>query len=66
MHLQVNSEQLRKVDGFYFYLAMPVFSCGMRTISCNIWNLAPPPGIEPRPPAVERGILARGPPGKSQ
>ena len=30
-----------------------------------MWNLIPPPGIEPRPPALEHGILATGPPGKS-
>ena len=35
-------------------MACELFSCGM-------WDLVPPPGIEPRPPAL--GVLATGTPG---
>ena len=46
----------------YFYLfiwphqvsveAHGIFSCGMQTLSCGMWDLVPWPGIEPRPPAL--------------
>ena len=32
------------------FTACGIFSCGMRTLICNIWNLVPWPGIKPRPP----------------
>ena len=31
-------------------------SCGIRDLSCGIWNLVPWPGIKPRPPAL--GVLS--------
>ena len=33
-------------------MAAPVLSSCMWTLSCNIWNLVPFPGMEPVPPAV--------------
>ena len=33
-------------------LAPPGLSCIMQTLSCDIWDLVPLPGIEPRPPAL--------------
>ena len=47
---------LKKI--LFIYLAAPGLSCGM-------WDLVPWPGIEPKPPDWERGILTTGPPGKS-
>ena len=45
---------------------MPGLSCNMWTFGCNMWNLVPWPGIEPRSPLLwEFGILTTGPPGKS-
>ena len=32
--------------------ACGIFSCGMRTLSCSVWDLVPWPGIEPGPPAL--------------
>ena len=48
------------------YLAAPVLVAAYGIFSCGIWDLVPWPGIEPRPPALGRGVLATGPPGKSQ
>ena len=30
-----------------------IFSCGVRTLNCGIWDLVPCPGIEPGLPALE-------------
>ena len=30
--------------------ACGLFSCGMQTFSCGMWDLVPWPGVEPRPP----------------
>ena len=44
--------------------AWGIFSCGMWTIRCSMWDLVPWPGIEQGNPLHwERGVLA-GPPGK--
>ena len=32
--------------------ACRIFSCSMRTLNCNMWDLVPWPGIEPGPPAL--------------
>ena len=32
--------------------AYGIFSCGMQTLSCSIWDLVPWPGSEPGPPAL--------------
>ena len=48
-----------------FIAACKIFNHSMWTLSCNMWNLVPRPGIEPRPPALEKEVLATGPPGKS-
>ena len=32
--------------------ACRIFSCGMRTLTCCVWNLVPLPGIEPGPPVL--------------
>ena len=54
-------------------LAAVDLSCSMWDLSCGMWGLwlwhaglVPWPGIRPRPPASESGILATGPPGRSQ
>ena len=39
-------------------------ACG--TFSGGMWDLVPWPRIEPGPPELEPGVLATGPPGKSQ
>ena len=33
-------------------VARGIFSCGMRTLSFGMWDLAPGPGIEPGLPAL--------------
>ena len=33
-------------------MACGIFSCGMRTLSCGMWDLVPWPEIEPGPPAL--------------
>ena len=35
-----------------FIAACGVFSCGMQTLSCGVWNLVPLPKIKPRSPAL--------------
>ena len=35
-----------------------LFSCGMQTLSCSIWDLVPGPGIEPEPPALAAQCLS--------
>ena len=32
--------------------ACGIFSCGMQTLNCGMWDLVPRPGIEPRSPAL--------------
>ena len=32
--------------------SMWIFRCSMQTLSCGMWDLAPSPGIEPRPRAL--------------
>ena len=39
-----------------------VATCGL---SLGMWDLVPPPGLEPRPPQWEHRVLSTGPPGKS-
>ena len=34
------------------FVAHGTFSCSMQTLSCNMWDLVPWPGVEPTPPAV--------------
>ena len=34
------------------FVACRIFSCGMQTLGCHIWDLVPWAGIEPRPPAL--------------
>ena len=49
-----------------FIAGRGIFSCGMWTLDCSMWDLAPWPGIEPRPPALgECGVLATGSPEES-
>ena len=33
--------------------ACRIFSCGMQTLSCDMWDLVPRPEIEPGSPALE-------------
>ena len=35
-----------------FVVACGVFSCSKRALSCNMWDLVPRSGMEPRPPAL--------------
>ena len=46
--------------------ASRIFSFGMQTLGCGMWDLVPWPGIKPRPLHWEGGVLATGPPGKSR
>ena len=48
-----------------FIAARKNFNYSMWTLSCFMWNLVPRLGIEPRPPALGKEVLATGPPGKS-
>ena len=36
----------------YLFWLWQVLVAGMRTLSCDMWALAPWPGIEPGPPAL--------------
>ena len=36
----------------FIYLAVPVLSCSMWTLTCGMWDLVLWPGIEPKPPAL--------------
>ena len=38
--------------------ACGIFSCGMQTLSCGMWDPAPRPGIEPGPPVLGARILS--------
>ena len=42
------------------------FSCVMRTVSCSMWDQFLDQGWNPGPLHWENGVLATGPPGKSQ
>ena len=48
----------------YWLCWVLIVACGI--LSCSIWDLVPWRGIEPRLPALGHGVLASGPPGKSQ
>ena len=37
---------------YLFIWLSRIFSCGVRTLSCYMWNLDPWPGMEPGPPAL--------------
>ena len=36
----------------FIYLAVPVLSCGIQTLSCGMWDLLSRPGIKLGPPAM--------------
>ena len=36
----------------FLAVACRIFSCGMWTFCCGLWELVPPPGIKPEPPAL--------------
>ena len=43
-----------------------VLAVAHKIFSCYIWDLVPPPGVEPGPPGHwNHGVLVSGPPGKS-
>lgn len=44
-------------------VACGIFSYSMWSLCYSMWDLVPWPRIEPRPPALERAVLATGPPG---
>ena len=62
----------------FIYLAAPGLSCSTKTLlsllwyaacylfSCNMWDLVPRAGIEPRPSALGARSPSTGPPGKAQ
>ena len=53
------------VGSAIFTVPCGIFSCGMATISCSMWDLVHWPGIEPGPSALAAWSLpATGPPGK--
>ena len=41
------------LNTYLFIWLSRIFSCGVRTLSCYMWNLDPWPGVEPGPPALE-------------
>ena len=43
---------MRHVGSLVFFAASGIFSFGMRTLGCGMWDLVPWPGIKPRPPAL--------------
>ena len=45
---------LRSLWGFFclFVVFFDCISCGMRNLSCGLWDLVPWPGLEPGPPAL--------------
>ena len=45
-----------------FTEARGIFSCDMQTLSCDMQDLVPWPGIEPKPPPSGAGVLVTGPP----
>ena len=59
----------------FIYLCLVVLglSCHMQALCwgkmalllCGIWDLVPRPGMEHKSPALKRGFLTPGPPGKS-
>ena len=49
----------------FIYLAVPVPSCGMGNLGCNMWDLVPWPRIKPRPSAVGAQNLNHWTTGKS-
>ena len=46
-------------------VARGIFSCGMRPLSCGMWDRVPWPGIEPGPPALGAWSLTHWTTGKS-
>ena len=36
----------------FIYLAVPILSCGIQTLSCGMWDLLSRPGIKPGPLAM--------------
>ena len=40
------------LNTYLFIWLSRIFSCGVRTLSCYMWNLDPWPGVEPGPPAL--------------
>ena len=50
---------------FFFFLIVFLYLAALG-LPYNMWDLVSQSGIEPRPPAWEQGVLAPGPPGKSQ
>ena len=51
--------------GFFFWLHRVLAVARRIFLMACIQDLVPRPGIEPRPPALECGVLPTGPPGKS-
>ena len=45
-----------------WHVGCGIFSCGMRTLSCSMWDLIPRPEIEPRPLALGTQSLNCWPP----
>ena len=62
---QLIESALRKRNIYSVYLIM-VFVVAHRIFGCSMQDLVPRPGIEPWPLHWECGVLAAGPPGKSQ
>ena len=40
------------IKKIFIYLAVSSLSCDMLIFSCGMWDLVPPRGMEPRPPAL--------------
>ena len=55
---------VQHVGSSIFIMACGIFSWGMQTLSCGLWDLVPWPGVEPL--LWKQAVLAIGPPGTSQ
>ena len=52
---------LQHVGSLIFIAVCRIFTCGIRTLSCGMWDLVPRPGTKPRPLDWGCSVLATGP-----
>ena len=50
--------QSRHSGSSVFIAACGIFRCGMRTLSCSMWDLVPWTGIDPGPPVLQPWTLS--------
>ena len=51
MSYSLRPHELQHTGPSVFIVVCGIFSCGMKTLSCGIWDLVSRPGIEPGPAA---------------